>query len=214
MFDGLVVCELATVLAGPSVGQFFAELGARVIKVENVRSSGDGTRQWFGPQEDPLQTPLSAYFSSCNWGKESLAVDLRAPAGQQIVRSLAQRADVVLASFKRGDAEKLGVDASTLCGLNPRLVYGSISGYGVDSALAGYDAVVQAETGFMFMNGKPDSPPTKMCVWWRRLCGSRACPARLATSRHTTRPPYSAHLVPRHPSIHPTTPLGQAGGPD
>lgn len=162
-FRELTVLELASVLAGPSVGQFFAELGAKVLKVENVRTQGDVTRRWRVPSETH-EGSVSSYFSCCNWGKQSVAVDLKQPEGQQLIHQLAAKTDIILASYKPGDAEKLGVDAATLQSVNPRLIYGHITGYGGDDARAGYDAVIQAESGFMFMNGSAGGPPLKMPV--------------------------------------------------
>lgn len=162
MFAGLKVVELASVLAGPSVGQFFAELGAEVIKVENLKTRGDVTRSWKISGEK--EGDLSAYFCSCNWGKKSVALDLSERRGKEIVQKLVTRADVVIASYKPGDAEKLGVDFKTLSQRNPKLIYGQISGYGSDSDRVGYDAVIQAESGFMDMNGEADGPPVKMPV--------------------------------------------------
>ena len=163
IFDGLLVLELASVLAGPSVGQFFAELGATVIKVENAATQGDVTRRWKLPSEDAA-SDISAYFSAANWGKKSVALDLTQPSALEALYRLVAKADIVVASYKPGDAEKLGVDYTSLQQLNPRLLYGHITGYGPDDDRAGYDAVVQAESGFMFLNGEPDSGPVKMPV--------------------------------------------------
>ncbi|GAA4011427.1 CaiB/BaiF CoA-transferase family protein [Hymenobacter fastidiosus] len=160
-FADLLVLELASVLAGPQVGQFFAELGATVLKVEPP--AGDVTRTWKTPAESAA-TDVSAYFSCANWGKQSVVLDLAAAAGRAAVHRLAARADVVLASYKPGDAEKLGVDYATLRELNPRLIYGHLTGYGPGSARAGYDAVLQAETGFMHLNALPGQAPQKMPV--------------------------------------------------
>ena len=148
-------------LAGPSVGQFFAELGAEVIKIENLKAGGDVTRTWKSTKED--NTDVSAYFSSVNWGKKSLAVDLSKDEGKVIVRQLCEKADIVIASYKPGDAEKMGVDYWTLSSYNPTLIYGQITGYG-DSERVGYDAVIQAESGFMDLNGDKDGDPLKMPV--------------------------------------------------
>ncbi|GAB3297314.1 CaiB/BaiF CoA transferase family protein [Hymenobacter tenuis] len=159
---GLRVLELATVLAGPQVGQFLAELGADVLKVEPP--IGDVTRTWRTPAEDP-DTSVSAYFSCANWGKQSLVLDLTTPAGRTEVHRLAATTDLVLASYKPGDAEKLGVDYATLAALNPRLIYGHITGYGPEAHRAGYDAVLQAETGFMHLNAAgAGQEPQKMPV--------------------------------------------------
>ncbi|WP_242434710.1 CaiB/BaiF CoA transferase family protein [Hymenobacter amundsenii] len=159
---GLRVLELASVLAGPQVGQFLAELGAEVLKIEPP--SGDVTRTWRTAAEDPA-APVTAYFSSANWGKTSRVLDLTTEAGQIELHALAATTDIVLASYKPGDAEKLGADYPTLAAHNPRLLYGSITGYGPASARAGYDAVLQAETGFMHLNAAgPGQPSQKMPV--------------------------------------------------
>lgn len=159
----MLVLELASVLAGPSVGQFFAELGATVVKLENAATGGDVTRSWKLAGEQ-ARDGVSAYFSAANWGKLSVGLDITQPQELEAVHKLAAKADVVIASYKPGDAEKLQVDYHTLAQLNPSLVYGHITGYGLEDQRAGYDAVVQAESGFMHMNGSPDGPPTKMPV--------------------------------------------------
>lgn len=166
-FAHLRVLELASVLAGPQVGQFFAELGAEVLKVESP--AGDVTRTWKTSAEtkSPQATDasVSAYFAASNWGKKSLVLDLTAAAGQAALHRLATTADVVLASYKPGDAEKLGADYATLSAKNPRLIYGHLTGYGPHNARAGYDAVLQAEAGFMHLNAAgPGQPPQKMPV--------------------------------------------------
>jgi crotonobetainyl-CoA:carnitine CoA-transferase CaiB-like acyl-CoA transferase len=161
-FKDLKVLELASVLAGPSVGQFFAELGADVIKVENINTGGDVTRTWkvAGEKTDDR----SAYFSSVNWGKRSVALDLHLEKDRAIVHKLAARSEIIIASYKPGDAEKLGVDYETLSGINPRVIYGQISGYGSHNPRVGYDAIIQAEAGFMYMNGELGGPSIKMPV--------------------------------------------------
>jgi crotonobetainyl-CoA:carnitine CoA-transferase CaiB-like acyl-CoA transferase len=162
MLQNLHVLELASVLAGPSVGQFFAELGAEVIKVENLKTGGDVTRTWksAGEQTDDR----SAYFCSVNWGKKSIALDLTSAEGKATVQKLAARADIIIASYKPGDAEKLGVAYSQLATPNSKLIYGQITGYGSENDRVGYDAVLQAESGFMDLNGERNGPPTKMPV--------------------------------------------------
>lgn len=162
-FSGLLVLELASVLAGPSVGQFFAELGAEVLKIENTATGGDVTRKWKAASEAP-ETNISAYFSCANWGKKSVALNLKSPEELAIVHRFAKKADIVIASYKPGDAEKLMVDYPTLSQLNPKLLYGHITGYGAYNSRAGYDAVIQAESGLMYLNGEPDGEPTKMPV--------------------------------------------------
>ncbi len=158
----LRVLEFASVLAGPSVGQFFAELGSTVIKIENFRTGGDVTRTWrtTGEQTDDR----SAYFCAVNWGKHSIGLDLSCAEGKGVAHRLVKDADIVITSYKPGDATKLGVDYNTLSAINPALIYGHITGYGSDVDHVGYDAVIQAESGFMYMNGAPDGPPMKMPV--------------------------------------------------
>lgn len=162
MFRDFRVLELASVLAGPSVGQFFAELGAEVIKVENLKTGGDVTRTWKGSGE--VTDDRSAYFCSVNWGKKSVAVDLTSREGVSIVQRLAAKSDIVIASYKPGDAQKLGVSYEQLQAINPTLIYGQITGYGSDNDRVGYDAVIQAESGFMDLNGEKNGLPTKMPV--------------------------------------------------
>jgi crotonobetainyl-CoA:carnitine CoA-transferase CaiB-like acyl-CoA transferase len=162
MFHSLKVLELASVLAGPSVGQFFAELGADVIKVENIISGGDVTRTWKSPNENT--DDRSAYFSSVNWGKKSLAIDLTTKEGRDIIRKLATTTDIVIASYKRGDDKKLGVSYEDLYAINKKIIYGRITGYGPLNDRVGYDAVLQAESGFMSLNGEENGPPIKMPV--------------------------------------------------
>ncbi|TVR73254.1 MAG: CoA transferase [Marinilabiliales bacterium] len=160
---GIMVTELANVLAGPSVGLFLAEMGATVIKVENVKSCGDVTRHWKLPVENP-DTDISSYFSCVNWGKQSLAVDMSTGDGLEIVNRLVRKSDILLSSYKPGDAEKLKVDYNSLKALNEKLIYAHVTGYGPDNPRAGYDAIIQAESGFTYMNGEPGGNPTKMPV--------------------------------------------------
>ena len=161
-FTGLRVLELATVLAGPQVGQFFAELGADVLKIEPP--AGDVTRTWRVAGDNP-DSSVSAYFAASNWGKQHRTLDLTQPAGQAALRALALEADVVLTSYKPGDAEKFGVNYAALAAANPRLIYAHLTGYGPASPRVGYDAVLQAETGFMHLNAAgPADPPQKMPV--------------------------------------------------
>ncbi len=161
--EGLKVLELASVLAGPSVGMFFSELGATVIKVENVTTGGDVTRKWKLPEENPA-TDISGYFSCVNWGKSSIAVNICTKEGLDIICRLAAQCDIVLVSYKPGDAEKLGVDYLSLKQHNDSLIYAHITGYGLDNPRAGFDAIIQAESGFTYMNGEPNGTPTKMPV--------------------------------------------------
>ena len=160
--SGLTVLEPAGVLAGPLVGMFLAEHGARVIKIEPT-GRGDVTRTWKLPGE-PEATGISSYYCCANWGKESVALNLKTSAGRQIFYELTSRSDIVITSYKSGDAAKLGVTYDELRSFNSRLIYGSISGFGSGDTRPAFDAVVQAESGFMHMNGTPESGPLKMPV--------------------------------------------------
>ncbi len=163
IFEGLRVIELANVLAGPSVGQFFAELGAQVIKVENPATRGDVTRSWKLASEvnDELN---SAYFSAINSGKVSIALDLKNAKHFKVLMELVSKSNMLISSYKPGDAEKLAIDHLSLQKVNSNLIYGQITGYGDDDPKVGYDAILQAETGFMFMNGEPGGKSIKMPV--------------------------------------------------
>ncbi len=142
---------------------FFAELGANVIKVENPKTEGDITRKWKSKNEK-TNSDISAYFSSANWGKKSVGIDLAKKEGQDIVKKLADQSDIVISSYKPGDSKKLNVDYPTLSKDNSELIYAQITGYGDDDPRTGYDAIIQAEAGFMHINGFPDKPPVKMPV--------------------------------------------------
>ena len=162
-FKDLLVVELASVLAGPAVGMFFAELGARVIKIENKRTKGDVTRSWKLPQEDK-EDPLSAYYHSINWNKETFLLDLSNSEEHQQALAWVEKADVLIANFKAGSAIKMGMDYTSLKKRNPSLIYASISAYGEDDTRPGFDAMIQAETGWIFMNGEKEGNPVKMPV--------------------------------------------------
>ena len=163
MLKDIKVLELAGVLAGPSVGMFLAEMGAEVIKLENHERGGDITRSWKlaneGRDED-----ISAYFAAANWGKQSLCVNLADVRGQALVHDMLPYFDIVIASYKAGDALKLMMDYNTLSNIRQDIIYASISGYGESNARVAYDAVLQADTGFMSMNGTEESGPLKMPV--------------------------------------------------
>jgi crotonobetainyl-CoA:carnitine CoA-transferase CaiB-like acyl-CoA transferase len=163
VFKDLKVIELAGVLAGPSVGYFFAELGANVIKIENPTTNGDVTRSWKLKNENPKEK-TSAYFWSVNSLKEFVFLDITIAAQLNKLYELIKDADVVITNYKQGDDEKLKVDYKTLLALNPKLIYASINGFGYNSPRTAYDLILQAESGFMYMNGEPNSKPTKMPV--------------------------------------------------
>ncbi len=162
--DGIKVLDLSRVLAGPWATQALADLGATVYKVEKP-GSGDDTRGWGPPwlkDRSGADTGESAYYLSANRGKCSLAVDLANPEGQQLIRALAARADVLVENFKVGGLARYGLAYADLALANPRLVYCSVSAFGQDGPEAhgaGYDAMIQAMGGLMSVTGVPDGEP-------------------------------------------------------
>lgn len=162
ILNDLLIVDASTVLAGPSVGTFFAELGARVIKVEHP-SFGDVTRTWKTAKEDS-DSSISAYFSSVNYKKEYKRWDLSNPEDNTAFKELVATADILLTNFKRGDDRKFGIEDGVLRQENPSLIIGKINGYGEESDRVAYDLILQAESGFMSMNGTPESGPVKMPV--------------------------------------------------
>ncbi len=163
MLKDIVVIELASVLAGPDVGMFFSELGAKVIKIENSLTHGDVTRTWKLPTEDK-NVNISAYYSSVNWNKETLFINLKESSDQCKIHELIKGADMVIANFKKGDDIKFNMDYKTLKKINPTLIYGAITGFGNNDNRVAFDVVLQAESGFMSMNGTKESGVLKMPV--------------------------------------------------
>ena len=159
---GLRVIEFAGIVAGPLVGQFCAELGADVIKVEPC-GAGDPSRGWRLGTEDP-HDDCCAYFSASNWGKRSIALDLKNDGDRGVAHQLVEHADVVIVSFRPGGAQRFGLDAESLRKRDPKLIYVEISAYGVDDNRPGFDAIIQAEGGFTYLNGPKDGEATKMPV--------------------------------------------------
>lgn len=159
---GIRVLDLSRILSGPFASMILADLGADVIKVESVQA-GDDTRHW-GP---PFQGEDAAYFHAVNRNKRSLAIDLKSSGGREIALKLADSADVVLENFRPGAADRLGLGYPDLSARNPRVVYGSISGYGHTGPLRdrpGYDAIAQAMSGIMSVTGQADAPPARFGV--------------------------------------------------
>lgn len=163
MLKDLVVVETAGVLAGPAVGMFFAELGATVIKLENRRAGGDVTRKWKLPAEDPA-SPVSAYFSSVNWGKEHRMVDLATPEDRAAFDGLIATADVLITNHLAEDADKLGLQRARIRDLNPRLIHAHIKGFAQQPQRPAFDVVLQAETGYISMTGTDADHPAKLPI--------------------------------------------------
>lgn len=201
---GLRVLDLSRVLAGPWAGQILADLGAEVIKVERP-GRGDDTRHWGPPfLKDPLgaNTGESAYFLSANRNKQSIAVDFTQPDGQQILRDLAVKSDVVLENFKVGGLSAYGLDYASLSALNPEMIYCSITGFGQSGPYAqraGYDFLIQGLGGLMSLTGHPDDDegggPVKTGVALVDiLTGLYATVAVLAALNHRTQTGEGQHI--------------------
>lgn len=158
--NGVKVLDLSRVLAGPLCSMMLGDLGASVIKVERP-GTGDDTRGWGPPFAADGQ---SAYFLSCNRNKLSLAVDFTNAADLALVRRLLAGADVVLDNFLPGSLARYGLDPDLLLSEYPQLIWCSVSGFGPASQRAGYDFVVQAESGWMAMTGEPEGDPMKVGV--------------------------------------------------
>jgi crotonobetainyl-CoA:carnitine CoA-transferase CaiB-like acyl-CoA transferase len=160
---GVRVLDLSRVLAGPWCAQTLADLGADVIKVERParpgQPGGDDTRGWGPPflkDRDGAETGEAAYYLGANRNKRSLTIDLATAQGAELVRTLADRSDVLVENFKVGDMARHGLDAATLLGRNPRLIYCSITGFGQTGPYrerAGYDYAIQGLGGLMSVTG-------------------------------------------------------------
>lgn len=148
-------------LAGPSAGMFFAELGAEVIKVENKPAGGDATREWRLPGE--TSEGPSAYFCSVNWGKTHLFLDLRDSADRERLYTEIAGADIVLTNYREATAAKLGVSYADLSARNETLIFIGLDGF-EHSDKAAYDVVLQAETGWISMTGTDPALPAKIPV--------------------------------------------------
>lgn len=158
ILDGIKVLDLSTVLAGPSVGTFLAELGAEVIKIESPQ--GDVTRTWYGTNEDTSST--SAYYLSVNANKKVETLDLHVDR-EQLEMSIAQ-SDIVLMNFKSSDELKFDLDPKKMLERYPQLIIGKIKGFEHEESRVAYDVAIQAETGFMSINGEKGAAPLKLPV--------------------------------------------------
>jgi len=160
--EGITVLDLTRVLSGPYCTMLLADMGARVIKIEQP-GKGDDTRGW-GP---PFLNGESAYFLSVNRNKESVTIDFKHPEGRALLNRLVDRCDVLVENFRPGTLAKLGLDYASLSTRHPQLVYCSVSGFGQTGPRrqeSGYDAVIQAEGGLMSITGAADGPPFRLGV--------------------------------------------------
>lgn len=152
---GIKVVDFTHFIAGPICTMLLADMGAEVVKIENI-SAGDDLRRF-----PPLLEGQSSAYLWTNRNKLGIALDLKQQQGIDVAKELIASADVLVENFSSGVMERFGLDYPTASSINPRLIYCSISAYGREGELAGragFDPMIQAETGFMSMNGFPDGP--------------------------------------------------------
>lgn len=157
--DGIRVVDLSRVLAGPYCSMILADLGAEVVKVEEL-SRGDEARH-----VGPFVNGASAYFMSLNRGKKSISLNLKDPRGKALLIELVKRSDILLENFRPGTMRQLGLAYDTLRQINSRLIYASLSGFGQTGPYASrraFDIVVQGMGGIMSITGEPGGPPVRV----------------------------------------------------
>ncbi|THV03821.1 CAIB/BAIF family enzyme [Dendrothele bispora CBS 962.96] len=174
---GIRILDLTRILAGPTSTMLLADLGADVIKVEQI-GKGDDTRTWnppsapmlpdhLMPEEARHLPPESAYFLAINRNKRSITIDFKSPAGLEILRKLVAQSDVLVENFISGKLSEMGLGWEDCKKINPRLIYASITGYGQTGPYRkapGYDVIIEGEAGLMHITGEPDRPPSKVGV--------------------------------------------------
>ncbi len=172
LLSGMKVLDLTRVLAGPYCGMILADMGADVIKIE-LPGRGDDTRV-----NAPIVNGESAYFMNLNRNKYGMTLNLKSEEGKKIFIELVKQSDVVIENYRPGVMEKLGLGYEDLKKINPRIVYGCISGfghYGPYSKRAGYDLIGQAMSGLMSTTGWPDTPPTRCGTTISDICAGMGC---------------------------------------
>ncbi len=156
---GMRVLELAQIMAGPTCGMLLADMGADVIKVEKL-GGGDDSRGY----REPLVNGVSAPFMMLNRNKRGIALDLKQPAGREVLLRMVGRADVLTENYRRGTMERLGLGYDVLSKANPGLIYCAVSGYGrsgPDADKGGFDLIAQGFAGLMSITGEPGRAPVK-----------------------------------------------------
>ncbi len=158
LLKGIAVLDLTRVLAGPFAGMMLADMGADVIKIETP-GTGDDSRQFA-----PMVNGESSYYMNLNRNKRGITLNLKSEKGREVFHKLVAKADVVLENFRPGVMDRLGFSYEELSKINPRIVYGCVSGfghYGPYSRRGGYDIIGQAMGGLMSTTGWPNSGPTR-----------------------------------------------------
>jgi len=160
--EGIRVLDLSRALAGPYCTMMLGDMGAEIIKLE-IPGTGDEARH-YGP---PFQEGESSYFLSVNRNKLSITLNLKDPRGKEIFRELAKKSDVLVENFRPGTMEELGLGYDSLKGLNPKLIYCAITGFGPkgpDSQRPGYDLIAQGMGGIMSVTGPIGGPPYRVGI--------------------------------------------------
>lgn len=160
MLEGVKVLDLSHVVAGPYASLYLAMMGAEVIKIENPKTGGDVVRN-----SGLMVDDFSVRFCSLNHNKKSIVLDLSSEDGKNLFLELVKKADIVIQNLKPGVMDKLGIGYERLKEINPKIVYGSISGfgtYGPYKDLPAYDIVAQSMSGIMWLNGAEGQPPVKI----------------------------------------------------
>ncbi len=179
--EGIVVLDLTRVLAGPVCCVILEDLGAEVLKVERPKT-GDDSRA-FGP----FVEGQSLYFMTANRGKKSIALDLKNPAAKETLKELVKHADILVENYRPGTMEKLGLGWDVLKEINPKLVYGAISGFGTtgpDALRPAYDILVQAQSGLMSITGLPGQPPVRVGYSVGDINGALYCAIGILAALH------------------------------
>ena len=160
---GIRVIDLSRILGGPYCGQILGDHGADVLKIEPPQ--GDDTRAWGPPFVAIDGERVASYYLGLNRNKRGARIDLAGSAGREVLLGLLEGADVLIENFKTGTMEKWGIGYDTLSQRFPRLIHCRVSGFGADGplgGLAGYDAVVQAMSGIMSVNGEVGGEPLRV----------------------------------------------------
>jgi len=197
---GLKVLDLSRILAGPSATQLLGDLGADVVKVERP-NEGDDTRKWGPPyvrDSSGQPTEESAYYLAANRNKRSVAIDIGTPAGLAQIHRLLERADVIVENYKVGGLAKYGLAFEQLKDRYPRLIYCSITGFGLTGPYAkrpGYDFLIQGMGGIMSLTGEPEGQPMKVGVGIADvMTGMYAAVGILAALQHRNRTGEGQHI--------------------
>ena len=189
----LKILDLSRVLAMPYCSMMLGDLGAEIIRVERP-GVGDETRHW-GP---PWAGELSAYYLCTNRNKKCITLDLKKKEGQEIIRLLARRSDILLENFLPGDLAKMNLGYEDIRAVNPKIIYASVTGYGQNGPyrdLPGFDFILQAQGGLMSIIGEEDGPPMKVGVAIVDItAGLFACSAILAALHYRERTGEGQHI--------------------